>query len=244
MEETTTPVPETQEQEPQAPEEQQTPAEGIDPELLELVKSLDPETLKNAKNLDDFYKRVNAKSMEAAQLKKQAEELMARVESARTSAPTTADDDDLDDLDPKSKELLRKLIAAEIAPLVGAIVEDRKDTERSIWSDFTAKHDDVPADAIAEKFYELGFDKTANTATKYKQALDKAYKLAKAETADIDAIVSQKLAERLAELKSTGGEVVEVRAKRSEVEPKAARDEDIISDNDIPWFKKMDLFNK
>jgi hypothetical protein len=159
--EMTTTAPETEEVEEQvsAPETAPDDAPGIDPELLEKVKNIDPEVLKNIENLDEFYKRVNRKSVEAAELRKQAEAILA---TAQTQKGAVADDDEVE-LDEKAQAVLRKFLQRELAPLVSTVVEDRKDTEARIWDDFATKHKDVDADLIVEKFYELGFDRTATT---------------------------------------------------------------------------------
>lgn len=233
-EETTDPAPieEVPETAPETPE--------IDPEILELVKSLDPETIKNAKNLDEFYKRVNAKSMEVAEERR-------KLEAERAAKPTpapTKEGPSADDLDPHAQEVLRAFLARELGPVFSTFAEDRKDTEKQVWTDFTSVHSDVPPDLIAEKFYELGYDKTANTPVKYKAALEKCYKIAKADTVDVDALVEQKLAARLAELKAEGGEIVNVRAKRSEIEPKTRSEIDIVNDTSLTWDQKQALLNR
>lgn len=233
-EETTDPAPieEVPETAPETPE--------IDPEILELVKSLDPETIKNAKNLDEFYKRVNAKSMEVAEERR-------KLEAERAAKPTPApakEGPSADDLDPHAQEVLRAFIARELGPMFSTLVEDRQDTEKQIWTDFIAAHSDVPPDIIADKFNELGYNKTANTPAKYKAALDKCYKIGRADTLDVDAIVDAKVAEKLAALKADGGEIVNVRAKRSEIEPKTRSEIDIVNDTSLTWDQKQALLNR
>lgn len=239
--EMTTPAPETEEVEEQVSEQEteQEDAPSIDPELLEKVKNIDPEVLKNIENLDEFYKRVNRKSMEAAELQKQAEAILA---TAQARKGADADDDDVE-LDEKAQRILNKVIDKrlrdELSPFISNIVEERKDTESRIWEDFTSKHKDVDADKIAEKFYELGFDKTATTPAKYEAALQKAYKVAHAETVDIDAIVAQRVAEQISSIKKEGGEVVSVKEKKSGIEPAPKGATDIVNDGDLSWVDKL-----
>lgn len=240
--ETTTQAPETEVAEEQVSENEtvQEDAEGIDPELLEKVKNIDPEVLKNIENLDEFYKRVNRKSMEAAELQKQAEAILATAQ-----AKTGADDDDDVELDENAQRILNKVIEKklrdELSPFIDTIVEERKDTEARIWEDFSSKHTDVDADKIVEKFYELGFDKTATTPAKYEAALQKAYKVAQAETVDIDAIVAQKVAEQLSSIKDGGGEVVSVKEKKSGIEPAPKGATDIVNDAELSWVDKLKI---
>lgn len=211
---------------------------GLDPELIERIKKLDPETLKNLDNLDEFYKRVNRKSMEAAELKKQAEALLANASSPRAA---TVDDDD--ELDEKAQEVLRKFLQKELAPVFSGLVEERKEAEQQVWEKFTSSHTDVSADAIAEAFYELGFDKTANTPAKYADAVNKAYKYAKANTVDLEALAEQKAAEKLAALKETGGEVIAVKEKKSAIESPSKSVMDIINDDSLPWNERDKYLN-
>lgn len=234
--EMTTTAPETEEVEEQVSQPETEEASETD-ELLEKFKKLDPEVLKNIENMDEFYKRVNRKSVEAAELRKQAEAILATAQ-----APTSADTDDEVELDDKAQAVLRKFLQRELAPLVSTVVEDRKDTEARIWDDFATKHKDVDADLIVEKFYELGFDSTATTPAKYEAALEKAYKLARAETLDVDALVAQKVAEQLASIKKDGGEVVSVKEKKSGIEPSAKTAVDIVNDDGLSWVDRLRIF--
>ena len=234
--EMTTTAPETEEVEEQVSQPETEEASDTD-ELLEKFKKLDPEVLKNIENMDEFYKRVNRKSVEAAELRKQAEAILATAQT-----PKGADTDDEVELDDKAQAVLRKFLQRELAPLVSTVVEDRKDTEARIWDDFATKHKDVDADLIVEKFYELGFDRTATTPAKYEAALDKAYKLARAETLDVDALVAQKVAEQLASIKKDGGEVVSVKEKKSGIEPSAKTANDIVNDDGLSWVDRLRIF--
>ena len=234
--EMTTTAPETEEVEEQVSQPETEEASETD-ELLEKFKKLDPEVLKNIENMDEFYKRVNRKSVEAAELRKQAEAILATAQT-----PKGADTDDEVELDDKAQAVLRKFLQRELAPLVSTVVEDRKDTESRIWDDFATKHKDVDADLIVEKFYELGFDRTATTPAKYEAALDKAYKLARAETLDVDALVAQKVAEQLASIKKDGGEVVSVKEKKSGIEPSAKTANDIVNDDGLSWVDRLRIF--
>ncbi len=237
--EMTTTAPETEEvEEVSAPETAPDDAPSIDPELLEKVKNIDPEVLKNIENLDEFYKRVNRKSVEAAELRKQAEAILA---TAQTQKGAVADDDEVE-LDEKAQAVLRKFLQRELAPFVNTVVEDRQDTEKRLWEKFTEEHKDVDADLIVDKFYELGFDKTATTPAKYEAALEKAYKLARAETLDVDALVAQKVAEQLANIKKDGGEVVSVKEKKSGIEPTTKTAGDIVNDDELSWVDRLRIF--
>lgn len=237
--EMTTTAPETEEvEEVSAPETAPDDAPSIDPELLEKVKNIDPEVLKNIENLDEFYKRVNRKSVEAAELRKQAEAILA---TAQTQKGAVADDDEVE-LDEKAQAVLRKFLQRELAPFVNTVVEDRQDTEKRLWEKFTEEHKDVDADLIVDKFYELGFDKTATTPAKYEAALEKAYKVARAETLDVDALVAQKVAEQLANIKKDGGEVVSVKEKKSGIEPSAKTASDIVNDDELSWVDRLRIF--
>lgn len=229
-------APETEEVEEQVSQPETEEASETD-ELLEKFKKLDPEVLKNIENMDEFYKRVNRKSVEAAELRKQAEAILATAQT-----PKGADTDDEVELDDKAQAVLRKFLQRELAPLVSTVVEDRKDTEARIWDDFATKHKDVDADLIVEKFYELGFDRTATTPAKYEAALEKAYKLARAETLDVDALVAQKVAEQLASIKKDGGEVVSVKEKKSGIEPSAKTAGDIVNDDGLSWVDRLRIF--
>jgi hypothetical protein len=221
-------------------EEAQEQPESIDPELLELVKSLDPETLKNAKNLDEFYKRVNRMSMDVAEERKRLD-----AERAKAPSPTAAADDSDDGLDEKARRIIDARVEAVLKSTVLPYMEqERKDTERKVWENFTNDHKDVPADAIAEKFYELGLDQTSTTSAKFAAALEKAYKVAKADSLDVDALVTQKVAERLAELKESGGEVVEVKQKKSAIEASPKTSSDIVNDTELTWVDKLALLAK
>lgn len=234
--EMTTTAPETEEVEEQVSQPETEEASDTD-ELLEKFKKLDPEVLKNIENLDEFYKRVNRKSVEAAELRKQAEAILATAQ-----APTSADTDDEVELDDKAQAVLRKFLQRELAPFVNTVVEDRQDTEKRLWESFTEKHKDVDADIIVEKFYELGYDKTATTPAKYEAALEKAYKVARADTLDVDALVAQKVAEQLASIKKDGGEVVSVKEKKSGIEPSAKTAGDIVNDDELSWVDRLRIF--
>lgn len=231
--ETTDPIEEVTE----TPEEK---PESIDPEILELVKSLDPETLKNAKNLDEFYKRVNRMSMDVAEEKRRLE-----AERAKAPSPTAADSDDDDGLDEKARRIIDARVEAVLKSTVLPYMEqERKDTERKVWENFTNEHKDVPADVIAEKFYELGLDQTSTTSAKFAAALEKAYKVAKADTVDVEALVTQEVQKRLAELKETGGEVVEVKQKKSAIEASPKTAADVMNDPELSWAQQFDILNK
>lgn len=230
-----TPAPETVQAEPAD--------DGISPELLAKIKSLDPEVLKNIENIDEFYKRVNRKSMDVAEERKRLE-----AERAKAPSPKAAADDDDDELDERAQRIIDKrilhMMEAQLGPVFTTLAEERKEAEQATWEEFTSKHADVPADAIAEKFYELGFDKTANTPAKYQAAIQKAYKVAKADTLDVDALVAQKVREQLSSLKEGGDEVVAVKEKKSGIEPAPKGAADIINDPELSWVDKMLTLNR
>lgn len=236
----TTAAPEVEVEAPEAPEVQTE--ENPDAELIAKLKSLDPETLKNLDNLDEFYKRVNRKSMEAAELRKQAEAMLATAPSPKAA---TVDDDD-EELDERAQRIIdkriKRIMESELAPVFSTMVEERKEAEQHVWEDFTSSHTDVPADAIAEAFYELGFDKTANTPAKYADAIKKAYRYAKAN--DLEALAEAKAVEKLAALKDKGDEVVAVKEKKSGIEPAPKSELDLMNDPDIPWYQKFASINK
>jgi hypothetical protein len=77
---------------------------------------------------------------------------------------------------------------------------------------------------------------------KYEAALDKAYKLARAETLDVDALVAQKVAEQLASIKKDGGEVVSVKEKKSGIEPAPKTAGDIVNDDGLSWVDRLRIF--
>ena len=218
----------------------EAPSDELPAEIIELVKSVDAEVLKNVKNLDEFYKRVNRKSMEAAEMMKKAEALL----HTQPQTPTGSDDD-TPDLDENAQKVLRRFLEKELGPVFSTLVEERRDSNQEIWADFTGAHTDVPADVIAEKFYELGFDQTANTPVKYKHALEKAYKLAKAETVDIDALIEERVAERIKDVKKEGGDVVAVREKRTPIEPAPKSDAATIEQlqREGDWSKLFGFLN-
>ena len=123
--EMTNTAPETEEVEEQVSQPETEEASDTD-ELLEKFKKLDPEVLKNIENMDEFYKRVNRKSVEAAELRKQAEAILATAQT-----PKGADTDDEVELDDKAQAVLRKFLQRELAPLVSTVVEDRKEIGRA-----------------------------------------------------------------------------------------------------------------
>jgi len=211
----------------------------VDPALLERIKKLDPETLKNLDNLDEFYKRVNRKSMEAAELKKQAEALLANAPSQKAA---TVDDDEVG-LDEKAQEVLRKFLQKELGPVFNTLATERQEQQQQAWQEFVDSHTDVPADAVYDAFYELGFDKTATTPAKYVDAIKKAYKYAKANTVDLEALAEAKAAEKLAALKDKGEEVVAVKEKKSSIEPPSRTIMDIINDDSISWQERDRILN-
>ena len=233
----TTAAPEVEVEAPEAQE-----PENPDAELIAKLKSLDPETLKNLDNLDEFYKRVNRKSMEAAELRKQAEAMLANAPGQK-AAPVDDDDEELDERAQRIiDKRIKRIMESELAPVFSTMVEERKEAEQREWEGFTSAHTDVPADAIAEAFYELGFDKTANTPAKYAEALKKAYRYAKAN--DLDALAEQKAAEKIAALKGKGEEVVAVKEKKSGIEPAPKSEADLMNDPDIPWYQKISALNR
>lgn len=237
-EELTTPIV-TEEPAIEAPEAPAQPE--VDPDILALaakMQGIDPEVLKEMENLSEFKKRVNRKSMEAAEMLKQAQAALATAPT-----PAVAEDDDAE-LDDAAQNVLRKFMQKEFAPVLSTIIEERKETNQKLWEDFTNKHEDVPSDAIAEAFYELGFDQTANTPAKYAAAIEKSYRYARANTVDVDALAEQKAVEKLAALKQGGGDVVAVREKKSGVEPTPVSDADVIENPDMPWDKMFKFLNR
>lgn len=230
----------TEQEETVQTQDEQTEAPQAVPETDEAVEKLkaliadDPEILKKVENLHEFEKRVNKKSMEAAELRKQAESLLKQAQSAPKTEASSDDDIELDD---RAQAVLRKFLEKELAPVFSTIAEERKESEQAIWGDFTESHGDVPADLVVDKFYELGLDKTANTPQKYKRALETAYKAAKAE--NIDAIIAERIEQELSKVKASGDEVVAVKEKRSAIAPTPESANDIINNPDIPWYEQF-----
>lgn len=196
---------------------------GVDPEFFS--KEVKPQT----KGLDKLYAKLN---------RERAEQGRQKVVEAPAAV---ADDDDDIELDARSKKVLEKFIREQIAPLQQMQQAVLTTEFENVVDEFSASHKDVPADKVDEVMEELGLW-VANTPKQLQKNLERAYKLAKADLFDPDTEVEQRLAERLKATKDDG-DIIEVKAKRTP-QAEAMSESDIIGDDDIPWYKRMEMFSK
>ncbi len=180
-----------------------------------------------AKGLDKLYAKLNK---ERAQQGRQQPE---------PAAPDV--DDGEPELDERSKKLLSRFISEQIAPVIQAQQSVMQSEFENVLDTFSRDHTDVPADQVDAVMVELELWKASSPAQLAKN-LKRAYKLAKADTFNPDAEVERRLAERLAQSKDDGSEVIEVKPKR-QPQPETQDEGDIVQDGDIPWYKKMQAFS-
>ena len=210
---------------PELTDEQIAAHLGVDPAYFAEVKG-------NIQNLDKFYAKVNKRNMDLIEAQKQV-----------AQAPIASDDDDDIDLDESSQKVLRKFLARELAPFLNTVQATTYDAMQDTALEFAAGHTDVPPAAVDAAMEEIG-GWNASTPAQLKRNLERAYKLAKADTSDIDAVVEAKLAERLAAVKGDGEEIVEVKPKRGTVTSPRSEAEILADPNISPQEKWKMLATK
>lgn len=205
-----------------------TTAEATDPfEAAAATLGVDVDYLKeNAgklKDLNKFYSELNRKSMELAAQKKQA--------PAKTAAPESDDADDEIVLDAKSRKALRKVMEEEFGDFFSLVQNTTVDAVGSVIEDFSKSHDDADPTRISEVMDELGL--WTPVPSQLKKNMEKAYKLVKAESTDVDAIAEAKAQEMfekmLADKGLTADDVVSVKKspRVENISTKDWRDEEL-----------------
>ncbi len=230
-EEVTTETPEqTPEAAPALTDDQIAAALGVEPDYLAEVKG-------QIKDLNGFYAKVNKRNM---QLVEQQKQLEARA-STPASAPAAAEDDI--ELDEKSAEVLRKFIQREFSPLINTVQQQNVEAAQSVIEDFAKQNPNAPHTRIDEIMDELGLWELSDTPAKLKKNLNRALKLAKADSFDPEAEAAEIAAKKLQAVTEDGSEVVEVKKKRGSV-PATRSEDEILADPNIDFFTKMAMLNK
>jgi len=205
--------------------------QGIDPDAFDFKK---------ASKLSEWEKSLNKKSSELGSIAKQLESTKTAPIQTNTSEKKFADED-LANL----KDAL-KAVGLDPDAVMGSMsyVKQTVEEQRAeIASDFFTQHGDIDQDEIIKVMYEDGINLETITPARLKRELNKAYKLVKADTLDIDALVEQKLKERLDKLNEDGGELVEVRKGRGQKGGNKTLD-DVFNDPSMDFFAKMDAAGK
>lgn len=200
-------------------------AKGIDPNEFDIKK---------AASLSKWEKEVSRKSSELGAIAKQLE-----------SAPKVAEPSvEFDPAELKNlKDALKAIgvdpdVLSNQASFAATAVEEQME---EVADTFFESHNDLDKDVVIDELLGLGINPNTLTPAKFKKALNQAYKVAKANTLDIDAIVEKRLAAKLAELKGEDEEVVSVKKGRSTAAGGHKNLSDALDDTSLSFWDKMKL---
>jgi hypothetical protein len=181
--------------------------------------------------LRDWEKKLNARSSELGAMAK-------AVESVKP-APAP---DDAPELDPESQKALDaylkrtlgidpKALASTVAMQQAQLAEEVETTT----NEWFKSHKDVTPEQVGEVVVALGIDTSHMTARKAKQVLDYVAKIIKADPSpeEFEAKVQEAAEAKLAEMKKSGEEIVDVR-KKGAVDPHSKKSLESIAEHGTP----------